>query len=138
MILYHNSLIRIEYSPATDILEVAYPDLHEYLLPEIKHSIDILVENIISYDVKHLLLDSSKTVVAVDAENSRMITTYLVKGLVKTRIQKLARLQSSSPMVESTAENNIRHVNQIMSLPFELKHFTSKELATQWLSEGSN
>ena len=135
MILYNNSLIKINYNPATDILDIAYPDLHEYLLPEIRHSIDKLVENIISYDVKRLLLDSSHTIVAVEPEKSREVTTYLVAGISKTRIQKLARLQSFNPSVESTAENNIRHVNQIMSLPFELRNFTSRDLATQWLAE---
>lgn len=135
MILYDNSLIKIDYNPASDILEVAYPDLHEYLLPEIKHSINKLVENVISYDVKRLLLDSSHTVVAVEVEKSRGITTYLAAGLLKTRIQKLARLQSFNPTVELIAEGNISYVNQIMALPFELRNFTSKKQATAWLVE---
>lgn len=135
MILYDNSLIKIEYNPASDILEVAYPDLHEYLLPEIRHSIDKLVENTISYDVKRLLLNSSQTVVAVEVEKSREITAYMLTCLSRTRIQKLARLQSFNPVVELIAEGNIRHVNQIMVLPFELRNFTSKETAKLWLTE---
>lgn len=133
MILYDNSLIRIDYNPATDILEIAYPDLHEYLLPEIKHSIDNLVKTITNYDVKRLLLDSSHTIVAVEMEKSREITTYLVDGLSKTRLQKIARLQSKNPTVETLAEGNIRHVNLNMSLPFELMNFVSRERATAWL-----
>lgn len=133
MILFDNSLVKLDYNPTTDILEVAYPDLQEYLLADVKISFDNLVENIMSYDVKRVLLDSSQTIVSVSTEKSREITTHLVAGLSKTRLQKLARLQSSSPFVESTADGNIRHVKATLSLPFDFQNFTSRAEAVEWL-----
>ncbi len=56
MILFVNSVIKLNYEPATDIAVVEYPDLHDYLLPEIKHSIDKMVDVIRNYDIKNLLL----------------------------------------------------------------------------------
>jgi len=88
MILFQNSIIKLDYTPATDILAVEYPDLHDFLLPEIKHSINIMVDNIRNYDVKKILLDSTKTIVSVGEAESREVATYLASGLVKTRVQK--------------------------------------------------
>lgn len=133
MILFQNSIIKLDYNPATDILEVAYPDLHGFLVPEIKHSINTLVENVKNYDVKKILLDSTKTVISVTDEESREVTTCLATGLIKTRVQQIARLQSPSTTVEKTAQGNIRHIQESLSLPFQLKNFNSKADAIEWL-----
>ncbi|GHA68759.1 hypothetical protein [Pontibacter akesuensis] len=133
MILFENSLISLDYNPSTDILEVGYPDLHDYLLPEIKHSINILIDKVKHYDVKRILLDSSKTVISVGSEESRQIAVYLAAGLVTTRVQKVARLQSPSYAVEQSAEGNIQHIKESQQLPFLLQNFTSKAVAIDWL-----
>lgn len=133
MVLFDNSLIKLDYSPVTDILEVAYPDLHEYLLPDIMSSIDTLIEVMVGYDVKRVLLDSSKTVVAVAPEQSRKITAHLIKGLVTTLITKLARLQSSNSTVEALAHGNIKYASETFAFPFDLKNFANKPEAVSWL-----
>ena len=131
MLLFENSIIKIDYDPATDILTVKYPDMHGYLIPEIKHSIDILVNNVRNYDVKYVLLDSTNTVVSVTPEESSEITTHMAAGLSKTRIQKVARLQSLDNIVETRATENIQKVAK--SITFQLENFNSKADATSWL-----
>ncbi|AKD04623.1 hypothetical protein POKO110462_11005 [Pontibacter korlensis] len=133
MILFENGVIKLEYLPASDILELAYPDLHEFILPEIKNSVDVLVGNAINYDVKKVLPDSSRTLVEVNDEKSRETTVYLIEGLMKTRISKLAKLQSGNSVVEITAQNNISHVLQSMPLTFDLRSFSNKADALKWL-----
>lgn len=134
MILFKNSIIQLDYNPAADILDVAYPDLHGFLIPEIKHSIDILVDNVRNYDVKRVLLDSTRTLILVSEAESREVATYLAGGLMKTRVQKVARLQSSSTVVEATAQGNIQHIRQTQALPFLLQNFTVREEAVAWLT----
>lgn len=134
MLLFKNSIITLDYNPAADILEVAYPDLHGFLLPEIKHSIDILIDNVKNYDVKRILLDSTRTVISVSEEESREITVSLAAGFMKTRVQKLARLQSGMATVEATAQENIKHITDSQLLSFQLKNFTSRAEAVAWLS----
>ena len=133
MILFENSIIKMDYSPATDILEVAYPDLHDFLLPEIKHSINILVDTVKHYDVKRVLLNSSNTTISVGPKESREIAVYLATGLATTRVQKLARLQSLSAAVEQTAQNNISHIKASQLLPYQLQNFTDRTVAMEWL-----
>lgn len=137
MVLFDNSLIRLDYNPATDIMEVEYPDLHDYLLIEIKRSIDTLLDTVRNYDVKRLLLDSTRTIISVGDAESREIATYLAAGLTKTRVQKVARVQSPSSAVETRAQENISHIRKLSQLPFELRNFTSKAEATEWLKGSS-
>ena len=138
MILFKNSVISLNYNPAADILEVGYPDLHGFLLSEIKHSIDIMIDNVRNYDVKRVLLDSTKTVISVSEEESRQVALYLAAGLMRTRVQKVARLQSASNAVETTAQGNIKHIRETQALPFDLKNFTSRAEAVAWLASQSS
>ena len=133
MILFENSIIKLDYNPATDIAVVQYPDLHGYLLAEIKHSIDLLVETIRNYDVKLLMLDSTRTTISVSPEESREVATYLAARVMTTRVRKVARVQSQSVAVEKTAQENIKHVKEAQSPPFQVQTFASKEEATAWL-----
>ncbi|KAA3440274.1 hypothetical protein [Rufibacter hautae] len=133
MILFENSIVRLNYDPGTDILEVAYPDLHGYLLPEIKHTINKMVDIIKNYDVKKLLLDSTQTIISVGEEESREISMYLAAGLSRTRLQKVARLQSSSEGVEKVSERNIEQIKAAQQLPFALRNFRAKAEALDWL-----
>ncbi|MGV3539063.1 MAG: hypothetical protein ACO1OQ_04585 [Rufibacter sp.] len=135
MVLFENGILKLDYNPATDILEVAYPDLVGYLLPEIKNSIEVLIDTLVNYDVKRLLLDSSNTSVSVSPQESQEITVYLVTGLAKTRLQKVARLQSGSQAVESTAAHNVHHVKQKGLLTFPVENFTEKRQAVAWLQD---
>ena len=133
MILLQNSILKLKYNPATDILEIDYPDLHGFLVLEIKHNINSLVDIVKNYDIKKVLLDSTKTVMSVSAEESKQVATYLAAGLVRTRVQQVARVQSRSTNVETTAQDNIKHIQTSLSLPFQLRNFTSKADAMAWL-----
>lgn len=137
MILIDNGLLKLDYSPSTDILEVEYPDLHDFMLSEIRHNINILVDMIRHYDVKRVLLDSTRTVISVSDEESKEVAMYLAAGLMKTRLQKVARVQSTSEAVEKTAQGNMRHIKETQSLPFELQNFTSKTEALEWLKSNN-
>lgn len=133
MVLFDNSLIRLDYDPATDVMEVEYPDLHDYLLTDIKRSIDTLLDTVKNYDVKRLLLDSTRTIISIGDVESREIATYLAAGLTRTRVQKVARVQSPNATVENTAQHNIRHISAAQVLPFELQNFSNKAMALEWL-----
>lgn len=136
MILFDNNLVKLDYNPATDILEVAYPDLYDFLLAGIKQTITAIVDIIKHYDIKKILLDSSKTVIAVGAEETREITMRLAAGLRKTRLQRIARVKSADPKVETLAQGNISFIFENETLPFQLQSFTDKESARNWLMAG--
>ena len=52
---------------------------------------------------------------------------------MKTRVEKVARVQSSSFAVEENAQENIRHISKSQPLPFQLQNFISRAEAMEWL-----
>lgn len=134
MILFENSILRLDYNPATDILVINYPDLKDFLLLEIKHSLDRMFEVIKNYDIKKLILDSSQMQSTVTEEEGREVAVYLATGLIGTRVQKVARVQSNDNAIEKRAEGNVNHIRETASLPFELRNFSTREEAITWLA----
>jgi len=133
MILFENSILKLNYNPGTDILEIRYPDLQDFLLLEIKHSIDRAVEIIKNYDIKKVLLDSREMTSSVSEEAGRDIAIYLAGGLMKTRVTMVARIQSVDDTIEKRAKGNVSHLKANLSLPFKLETFTLKDDAIDWL-----
>jgi len=133
MILIDNGVIKLDYDPATDILHVNYPDLHGYLVPEINYNIDIIVDQVRSYDVKNMLLDARQTVISIDTDASRKVAVYLASALSKTRLMKVARVASPNPDLENRSEGTIHEINSTINLPFQLRSFTDVEEAIMWL-----
>lgn len=133
MILLQNSILKVDYNPATDIVEVNYPDLQGFLLPEIKNSINQMVEVIRNYDVKKILIDLSHTVIDVSDLESKEVSVQLAEELKNTRLQKMARVQPKDTEKELKAQENIRLLREQGLLPYQLKTFTNKSSALDWL-----
>jgi hypothetical protein len=105
MVIYHNSIITLEYEPATDILSVVLPDIKDFTLSEVERCLGIIVEHVISYDVKKIMLDSSKAVIEVDNEAYHKLMLQFGKELMKTRLQKIARIATSLTAQENRASH---------------------------------
>jgi hypothetical protein len=133
MILLQNSILVLEYEPATDIMQVRYPDLNSMHLSEIRHSLNVMVENIRNYDVRKLLLDASNTALEVSEEDNRQITLELAGMLAKTRLLKVARVQPFDKEDEARAQKNIEAARQSGLLPYEVGSFTNRTDALNWL-----
>ena len=133
MILHQNSIIKLEYSPATDILEVKYPDLQKFILFEIKESLKLMVETIRNYDVKRLLLDASSTHIDISDEENRDLSMQLAAELARTRLQRVARIQPIDPKKELKAQENIKQIEKVLPLPYQLRTFTERAAALEWL-----
>ncbi|GGK82470.1 hypothetical protein ACD591_11185 [Rufibacter glacialis] len=133
MNLLPNSPIKMEYSPASDILTVEYPDLSAPLLPIVRESLLVMVETINDYDIKRLLLDTTHTRVAVNEADNRAMSMLLAGELAKTRLQRLARLQLHDPAQERVAQENISHIKEAAVLPYQVQTFFHKPEAIEWL-----
>ncbi|MBC5994534.1 hypothetical protein [Pontibacter cellulosilyticus] len=133
MILHQNSIIKLEYNPATDILEVKYPDLQRFILFEIKESLKLMVDTIRNYDVKRLLLDASSTHIDISDEENRDLSIQLAGELARTRLQKVARIQPLDPKKEQRAQENIKQIEKNLPLPYQLRSFSERTVALEWL-----
>lgn len=132
MILYQNSIITLDYNPATDILSVTLPDIQAHSISEVARCFDIIVEHVISYDIKKILLDSSKTVVEVDDEAYRSLILQFSMKLLKTRLQKIARIGTPVASQEQRANQVAEEIQQANPVA-AYQNFTGKAAALDWL-----
>ena len=133
MILYQDSVIKLDYSPAKDVVELVWPDMQEVYLPEIRQALNKTVEVIRLYDVKNLLIDASKTAVAISPSESQAITHDMIRDLSLTRLQRLARIEAKDVVREQASKAQLKEIKKKMSLTFELQTFADKASAMQWL-----
>jgi len=121
----------LDYDPATDILSLNWPDVKDFLLPEVKRELKVLIDTIKHYDVKKLLIDTSKAKVEVtDAEYQAFVSAF-VSTLKDTRLQKLARIGTNNPNREKISDQ-AKETSQI-DLFMEFRSFNSGPEALAWL-----
>ncbi len=129
MIIYNSGFLILDFDPSTDILSVTMPPVSDILLPEISRSFDVIVEHSRNYDIKRLLFDARETQVDVREEVFAPIISQFVQDLATTRVQKVARVISSSVF----REHVVRKVFNNNVLPIQFESFSEMEPAVEWL-----
>ena len=131
MLLYQSSLFILDYDPATDILSLDWPDVKEFLVPAASQEVSVLIDSIKHYDVKKLLIDTSKAKVDVASSEYQKFISEFAQDLKSTRLQKFARVATTDPEREKMAEiaRQTTNINETI----EFRNFASKDEARAWL-----
>ncbi|NEM97699.1 hypothetical protein [Pontibacter burrus] len=135
MILLENSLFKLHYNPVTDILEATYPDFYDFLFTEIKDHMDKMVEIIHNYDIKRVLLNLTSSILSVNHEQNLALSSQLLLGIEKTRVEKLARLEAENDAGETSMYYSIEHLLRTENPPFQVKVFSTRDEALNWLKD---
>ena len=130
MILYDNPILRLTYAPATDIMVADLSNRHEFYSLEVRQALNLIVEHVRHYDVRHLLMDSRKRVLVIDDLEYAAIMSEFTRALQTTHLQKMARLYTGTPSREDLAKAIIEQ----MATTFTLRTFTSQAEAMEWLT----
>jgi hypothetical protein len=133
MILYSNNLIVLDYKPETDVLFVQWPDLSPFSIVEIEHSFRLLIENLRTYDIKKLLIDSTKANADVTNPEYQALMGELAKALGNTRLLKIARVVSRNPVREAQLVANTHKMDNDFKDAIEYQNFEKQEDAHKWL-----
>lgn len=132
MLLY-NGIITLDYDPATDVLVTGMPDIRQFGLSEVSFCLGLIVESVRNYDIKHLLLDSSKSVVEIEDEAYKAVTAKFGMDLMKTRLRKIARVATADAGREEKSTRISAELRQELNLPVTFQNFTSRAEAMDWL-----
>jgi hypothetical protein len=130
MILYQNGLIRLDYNPATDILFVDMPSVSYGSVPEFRRALDLIVENVRTYDVKKLLVEARKSIIDMPHDEYMVLVTKFGRDLKATRLIKGARVVSDNP----EREKIVKQVVNSLEPTFQFKTFTQTADAENWLN----
>ncbi|WP_114777431.1 hypothetical protein [Botryobacter ruber] len=121
-------LITLDYNPAKDVLIVEWPDIQEFSITEVKHSLQDIINTVKFYDVKNLLVDSRKAVIGVSKEEYTTIASGFIKELSGTRIQKVARLESNNKVKEA----QVKEISPLITA-IAFQNFSDFNEALRWL-----
>ena len=134
MLLY-NGIITLDYNPATDVLVTSMPDIRQFALAEVTFCLDLIVDNVRNYDIKNLLLDSSQSIIEVEEEAYKAITTQFSRDLMNTRLRKLARVGPANTKRKREEKSNrlATEIRQELRLSIAFKSFNSRATAMEWL-----
>lgn len=133
MILFDSPIIRLDYTPATDIIVADLLNKHEFYSLEVREALNLIVEHVRHYDVRHLLMDSRKRVLVIDELEYASIMSEFTRALQTTRLQKMARLYTGI----TARENLVKAINEQMAPTYTLRTFTSHDQALEWLTSKS-
>ena len=134
--LLTNSILKLDYNPATDVLVTCMPDLRTYALAEVSYCLDLMVESIRTYDIKKMLLDSSQTLIEVEDASYKAVMAQFAWALADTHLKKIARVGTADIMREDKAAKLASELRAEVNLPVEYKSFISQTEAMNWLLAG--
>ncbi|WP_162055316.1 hypothetical protein [Pontibacter pamirensis] len=91
------------------------------------------MESVRNYDIKHLLLDSSQSVVEVEDQAYKAVTAKFGMDLMKTRLRKIARVATADAKREEKSARISAELRQELNLPMAFQSFPSQDEAMDWL-----
>ena len=131
MILHADRYFEHVYDVKHDLVCIKWPTIETMYLPEILNSVKVLVENIINYNIRHLLIDATETKAHSSQEDANKVVKALLNGLQKSHLEKLARVEAAIPERESVLKLMIPEV--ATSVNFEISFFKDMASALNWL-----
>ncbi len=135
MILHQDLLFEFIYDVRTDILSVQWPDIKDNNGSELEYSFQKLLDTVSHFDIKRLLVDSSKSVVSMEERMYKPLLFRLVLALNNTRLQKMARIISENEYRENILKSYATEIKHKETLAFKTKEFANKEMALAWLCQ---
>lgn len=133
--LIYSGIITLDYNPATDVLATNMPDIYEFSSSEVVYCLELIIESIKGYDIKHLLLDSSKSVIEVEDEAYKAITQNFSLALMSTRLKKIARIGTQDTKREEKSVKVASELKQELNLSIDFRNFNDRAEAMDWLLE---
>lgn len=128
--LIPNKFIKLEFDPATDVLYLEWPNIHDYTVYELRFILNDLISTVRNYDIKKILADSRSSALTLPAQEYGAIVDEFAKDLSTTRLQKFARLTTGQGYREKAAEKAAEDMkDKIM-----VRSFYTMEEALAWLS----
>ncbi|MCJ8164589.1 hypothetical protein MKJ04_06995 [Pontibacter sp. E15-1] len=130
MVLFDSPILRLSYTPATDILIADLSNSYHFHAMEVQEALTMILNHVRHYDVKRLLMNSRNRVMVIDEMAYALLMTDFMKALLLTRLQKLARINTGIDSRESL----VQYFDTQLVTTFTLKTFSCIETALEWLA----
>ena len=135
MVLHSDRYFEHLYDVKLDLVSVKWPTIESIYLPEILNSVSILVENVINYNIRNMLVDARETKLLADYLDADKVVHLFIDGLSKSRLEKLARIESS--ITEREIMLKLLASNMNSKYQYETRFFNDYDSAFKWLEQGN-
>ncbi len=132
MLLY-SGIITLDYNPTTDVLVTSMPDVRAVALAEVKYCLSLIVDTIRHYHITNLLLDARQSIMEVNETDYQAITTQFAQDLMRTRLQKIARVHTQNAPREARSAQTAQDLRQNHHFTIRVQTFGTPEEAFVWL-----
>ena len=138
MILYSDSIIELDYTPAQDILTTKLQEEREYDVTEVRDAFRSIVVTVKEYNITRLLLDFTGNTLDLTDTEYRHSIAQLAVGLMQTPLLKIARISSQIPEREQKIMGTHEGIKNKVNLQIAFQIFSSKTTAINWLMENKD
>ncbi len=136
MILNSDLPLKTEYDTATNIIQVSIPDLSHFTMSELINYLNAMTDTIRTYHIQKVLFECYGNSERVGGEDGyTTLCQYIGTALGNTKVQRVARLQSSDTVCERIVQQCIQEHITTSMIPFTTKTFKTKTDALAWLKD---
>jgi hypothetical protein len=135
LILYSDSIVRLDYTPAQDIVLATLPVVRAYDVNEINQAFISMVGCITEYNITRLLLDFTGNTLELPEAEYKQSIAQLADGLLQTPLVKMARIRTQNDVREQKIKGTYEGIKNRVGIQVVFSTFYDKTEAIQWLSQ---
>ena len=135
MVLYKDLTLEIELYNDLNVLYIEWFEQTVFRMSDFEFSFHIVMENIVQYRIKKILVKTSKTIIHLPNEEYLSVIGLLQSGLAHSRIRKIAKLFIDKSPRDLECKQLFKDMLNEMQLEIDFRNFDTKAEALAWLKE---
>ena len=135
MVLYKDLTLEIELYNDLNVLYIEWFEQTVFRMSDFEFSFHIVMENIVQYHIKKILVKTSKTIIHLPNEEYLSVIGLLQSGLAHSRIRKIAKLFIDKSPRDLECKQFFKDMLNEMQLEIDFRNFDTKAEALAWLKE---
>ena len=135
MVLYKDLSLEIELYNDLNVLYIEWFEQTVFRMSDFEFSFHIVMENIVQYRIKKILVKTSKTIIHLPNEEYLSVIGLLQSGLAHSRIRKIAKLFIDKSPRDLECKQFFKDMLNEMQLEIDFRNFDTKAEALAWLKE---
>ena len=135
MVLYKDLTLEIELYNDLNVLYIEWFEQTVFRMSDFEFSFHIVMENIVQYRIKKILVKTSKTIIHLPNEEYLSVIGLLQSGLAHSRIRKIAKLFIDKSPRDLECKQFFKDMLNEMQLEIDFRNFDTKAEALAWLKE---
>lgn len=133
MELYSDRVVKLEYEPAFSLLTASLQATRVYDAMEVKSAFATIASSVQEHRIRKLMLDFTRNTYDLPVEEYKKTVAQLTVGLLRTPLQKVARIQTGDPVREAKIAALWEEIKGAVSVSIDVQMFPTRAAARQWL-----